>query len=312
MVGRVRRNSVELQAHGQPQAPEATPCPQGVAARSRPAHPRTAPLGPDRSRHGRVRRLLRVRLLPRLGGRRGGGGAGRRDPLHVRRRGLRVAGAAVRRRRDDRGPADGAGAASAEDRRGVPHMRADARPRGGLARARPRRHAPRRLPRPVLPEAPRRPGGRVALLDLGQAVLHRRLAHPVRLPAARRHPAAHRRVRGEHPHGHARGGRHDHRAHAPHRNGRHGADPVRAAPADRPAGARGPRAGRARDPRGDAGAGDRGVRGVRRGVPRDGVRPPSQRRLRTRSRIRGVRPLRRWSPSRQTASSRPWATSARR
>ena len=98
---------------------------------------------------------------------------------------------------------------------------AHARPRGRLARARPRRHAPRRLPRPALPEAPRRPRGRVALLDLGQAVLDRGLAHPVRLPAARRHPAAHRRVGREHHHRHARGGRHDHRAHAPHRHGRH-------------------------------------------------------------------------------------------
>ena len=44
MVGRVRPTSVECRRYGQPQAPEATPCPQGVVARARPARSRAAPL----------------------------------------------------------------------------------------------------------------------------------------------------------------------------------------------------------------------------------------------------------------------------
>ena len=89
--------------------------------------------------------------------------------------------------------------------------------------------AARRLLRRRLPRAPRRARGRDALLGVRQALLDRRLAHPVRLPAARRRPAAHGRVDREHRHRHAHGGGHHHRARAPHHRDR--ADPVPAAAA---------------------------------------------------------------------------------
>ena len=153
--------------------------------------------------------------------------------------------------------------------------RSDARPGCRLARPRPWRHAARRLPRRLVPRAPRRARGRVAVLGLGQALLDRRVAHPVHLPAAGGRAAAHRRLDSRDRDRHARRRDHHQRARAPHH--RDGAGPVRAAPLDRPAGARRPRAGGARDARGDAGDGR--VRRVRAGA-------------RTRARLRrGVRPL---------------------
>ena len=53
----------------------------------------------------------------------------------------------------------------------------------------PGRHPARRLLRRRLSAPSRRPGGRVAVLGVGQALLRGGLAHPVRLPAARRRAA---------------------------------------------------------------------------------------------------------------------------
>ena len=133
-----------------------------LAVRAAPA--RAAPLGPGRSGPGRVRGLLRVRLLPRLGRRRGGRGAGRRHPLPVRRRGLPGAGRAVRRRRAAGGAPDDAGGPPVQDRRACLLARAHARPGGGSLGLGPGRHAARRLPRRRLPARARRPGRRVAVL----------------------------------------------------------------------------------------------------------------------------------------------------
>ena len=143
-----------------------------------------------------LRGLLRLRLLPRLGRRRGGRGAGRRHPLPVRRR------SATWRRSRCSPPAR-----LIVIRPMLPAVHpfktgalclvggAHARPRGRLARPRARRHA--RATASSTPTTCASHGGLVGeslFWASRQAVLRGRLAHPVRVPAARRRAAAHRRL----------------------------------------------------------------------------------------------------------------------
>ena len=150
---------------------------------------RAAPLGPDRPRPGGRGRLLRLGLLPRLGRRRGGGGAGRGDPLPLRRRGLPGADRPLRRGCPARAQAD------APERAAVPDggVCLGAALTLGLAAGSlglgPKARSARRLPRPRLPAQPRRPRRRVALLGPPQAVLRGRRPHPVRVPLRGRRPA---------------------------------------------------------------------------------------------------------------------------
>ena len=245
MVGRVRATTVESPVDGCISPPQATPLPRSLAD-ARAAKARAAPLGPDRPRARRIRGLLRVRVLPRLGRRPGGGGHGRRHPLPLRRRRLPGAGGAVRGRRAARRPPDDAGTPSLQDGRGMPGGRAHARPRRRIARARPRRHTARRLPRSELPARTRRAGRRVSLLGRGQAVFRGGRAHPLRVPDAGRRAVADRRLDRGRGAGRPSSRDHDHRARAPRRRP---PDP----PAGCPAGTRRPRADRARDSRGGAG-----------------------------------------------------------
>src|SRR5215207_6842388 len=261
MVGRVRLSAVECTRYCQSPPQEASPCAHSLVASCRRADAGAASLGPDRARARCLRRLLRVCLLPRLVRRRGGGGAGRRHAFHVRGGCLRRAGTAVRGGRADRYPSDDSGSPSLPDRHTLLRGRAHARSRGRLTRPRPGRHTARGLPRRLLPRAPWRARGRVAVLGLRQALLDGGLAPPVHVPAARGRAAAHRRVDRRDRDRHARGGRDDDRARAAHN--RNDAPAGRAARpaasaaglgAHRATGAGGPRAGGACDPRRGAGA----------------------------------------------------------
>ena len=216
MVGRVRRvSAVELQAlWPSRQAPEASsPARDGRgAARARAARARAAPLGPDRPR-----RWSRSRPSSPASSTSAGPAArwARRWPTAI----LFMFGGVGYRRRSRCSPPGAlivCGRCCRRSTRSRPARlclvgRAHARPGGRLARARPGRHAARRLPR-------RRTtcehhGGLVGeSLFWASAKLFSdgRLAHPVRLPAARRRPAAHRRLDRGVVTGHARGGRHHH------------------------------------------------------------------------------------------------------
>ena len=270
MVGRVQAPSVEVGRDGYA-PPQAPPFP-GPLAPARAAAARAAPLGRDRPGPGRLRGVLRLRLLPRLGGRPGGRGDGRRIPLPLRWPRLPHAGRAVRGGRPDGGPPDDGAGPPVQDRRRVPRRRAPARPGRRLARPRPGRHAARRLPRRRLPAPSRGADRRGAVLDLEHALLGGGRAHPVRLPAAGRAPAGHgrfdRRPDDGHPgrrhkHDRASAGRHAlalrrrHRA-APARPAAGRPDPRRAR-SRRAARAGGLRAGGAGHARGGARAGRRGA-----------------------------------------------------
>jgi hypothetical protein len=301
----VRASSVEFSVDGEPPQ-QATPCPWGLVAAVRHAAARTASLGPARPRVDRLRGLLRVHLLSRLGGRPGGGGARGRAPLHLRGGRVRLTHRAARGRDRPHHAPGAAQHASVQDGGALPGRGADARLRRRLARARPGRHAARRLPRQRLPRASRRPVRRVALLGLEQALLGRRLAHPVRVPPDRRDPAPHgrldRRTRGRHAclrrwyrGADAAHGQHPQLAHRPAAPDHREACARQRVRVARATGARGSRAGGARHARGGAGARRRGPlpgpvrgRGARRGHDR-GAGARSRARGGGRGRARGDR-----------------------
>ena len=189
----------------------------GILAAVRAAHARAAPVGPDRPGPGRIRGLLRVRLLLRLGRRRGGRGDGRRHPLPVRRGRLPGADRAVRRGRADRDPPDAAGGAPVQDRR-----RSAWPPRSRSAWRRARSAWARATRRATASSTPTTCASTAALV--GESLFwasaklfsERRVAHPVRLPAAGRRAAAHRRLDRGRGAGHARRGHHHRRARPAH------------------------------------------------------------------------------------------------
>src|SRR5918997_712456 len=186
---RVRALAVEMAGDGYP-PPQAPPFP-GPLAPARPAAARAAPLGRDRPRPGRLRGLLRVRLLPRLVGRPGGRGDGGRLLLPLRRPRLPHPGRAVRRRRPARGPPDDGTGPPVQDRRRLPRRRAPARPGHRVARPRAGRHAARRprgpLPGDPIPGIPREPAGPPEPEDSEPVVRATHVEAPA-LDAAERYP----------------------------------------------------------------------------------------------------------------------------
>ncbi len=197
--------------------PQASTLPVALAF-ARAALARAAPLGSGRPGPGRLRGLLRLRLLPQLGRRRGRRSAGGRDSLLLRLGGLPGSRGAVRDGSAARGAPDDGGGAPPPDGGGLPGRRPDPRPGGRHARPGARGDRARRLPRRRLPARARRPGGGDAVLGVEHAVLEGRVTHPLRLPDARGHPPAHRRVDRRGGAGRPAGGHHHGRPGAPYRS----------------------------------------------------------------------------------------------
>ena len=144
---------------------------------------------------GVLRRVLRLRLLSRLGRGRGGGGAWRTAILLLFG-GVGYAAPVGALGRGRRGDAAADAARRASVRAGALCLFAALTlglAAGSLGLG-PGDTAARRLPRRRIPARPRRSRGRVASLGVQPPLLPRRRAHPVRLPPAGRRAAAHGRV----------------------------------------------------------------------------------------------------------------------